>query len=165
MLKLGKKRLIAIGYIGAGLSLIAMYFVNPANIAAQLLLHGCYGLFCFSFPIPMSMIPEAINYQEDKIGIRSDGIAYSTTSLSTKIGSAFSASLGLLLMGALGYVANAQQTPQAITGIKIAVNLLYGILYLLALIPLYFYPLDEKKNAAIQASLDAKREAAAQRKC
>lgn len=153
----GKKKMAAIGYIGAGITLIVMYFVDPSNFALMVVLHALYGFFCFSFPIPMSMIPEAINYQEDRTGIRTDGLAYAATSLSTKVGNAFGPAMALLVMGAFGYVANAQQTAEAMQGINLATNLVFGICYLLALIPLAFYPLNAEKNAQIQASLDAKR--------
>lgn len=159
-IKFGKKRMASIGYIGAGLSLIAIYLVGMmggySNIPLLVILHACYGFFCFSFPIPMSMIPDAIFYQQDRTGVRADGVSYSAVSLATKFGSAFGVSGALLIMGAFGYVANAEQTATAISGMNMTVNLLFGILYLLCLIPLHFYPLDEKRNAEIQASLAAK---------
>ncbi|MBS5522767.1 MAG: glycoside-pentoside-hexuronide (GPH):cation symporter [Clostridiales bacterium] len=158
ILKFGKKKMAAIGYIGAGITLIVIFFADPSNIGIMLVLHGLYGLFCFSFPIPMSMIPEAINYQEARAGIRTDGMAYACTSLSTKFGNAFGPSVALLIMGSFGYIANAQQTPGAIEGINLAVNLIFGILYLVTLIPLFFYPLDEQKNEVIREILDARRD-------
>ena len=60
-------------------------------------------------------------------------------------------------MGATGYVANAQQTVSALGGINLSTNLVFGILFLLCLIPLYFYPLNEKKSAEILESLEEKR--------
>ena len=155
----GKKKVTAIGYIGAGVTLILIYFFNPANLVAMIVLHALYGFFCFSFPIPMSMVPESINYQEDRTGVRTDGLAYATVSLSTKIGNAFGPAIALLIMGAFGYVANAQQTTDAMFGINLSTNLMFGICYLIALIPLALYPLNAKKNAEITASLDAKRAA------
>ena len=103
------------------------------------------------------MIPDAINYQEDKTGVRSDGTSYATVSLSTKFGSAFGVSGALLIMGATGYVANAQQTAGALNGINLTVNLIFGIMFLCCLIPLQIYPLDEKKNEEILESLEKKR--------
>lgn len=155
----GKKKMTAIGYIGASASLILIYFTEPSNFVAMVVLHALYGFFCFSFPIPMSMIPEAINYQEDRTGIRTDGMAYAATSLSVKMGNAFGPALALLIMGAFGYVANAQQTVEAMGGINLAANLIFGISYLFALIPLFFYPLNAEKNLQIQENLDAKRDA------
>lgn len=157
MVKVGKKKMAAIGYIGAGLSLIAMYFLGWSNVPVLLVLHCVYGFFCFSFPIPMAMVPDAINYEEDRSGVRADGTSYATVSLSTKFGSAFGVSGALLIMGATGYVANAQQTAQALGGINMTVNLIFGIMFLLCLIPLYFYPLNEKKSAEIIARLEKKR--------
>ena len=159
--KVGKKKMAAIGYIGSGTALILIYIVGNtigySNIPLLLILHCIYGFFCFSFPIPMAMVPDAINYQEDKNGIRSDGTSYATVSLSTKFGSAFGVSGALLIMGATGYVANAQQTQAALNGINMTVNLLFGVMFLLCLVPLALYPLDEKKSADILARLEQKR--------
>ena len=103
------------------------------------------------------MIPEAIDYQEDKTGIRSDGISYAAVSLSTKIGGAIGPSLALLVMSGFGYVANAQQSARALQGINVSANLVFGIFYLLSLIPLALYPLNAEKNAEIRARLDEKK--------
>ena len=158
MVTFGKKKMAASGYIGAGLSLILIYIVGNtmgySNIPVLIILHACYGFFCFSFPIPMAMVPDAINYEEDRHGVRADGVSYATVSLSTKFGSAFGVSGALLIMAVFGYVANAQQTAAAMNGINLTVNLIFGIMYLVCLIPLYFYPLNEKRSAEIRARLD-----------
>ena len=156
MVKVGKKKMAAIGYIGSAASLIGIYLVGWTNIPVLLVLHCLYGFFCFSFPVPMAMVPDAINYQQDKTGVRADGTSYATVSLSTKFGSAFGVSGALIIMGAMGYVANAQQTAQAMGGINLTVNLIFGLMYLLCLIPLYFYPLNEKRSAEIIERLQAK---------
>jgi len=165
IMKVGKKKMAAIGYIGAGVSLILIFLIGKtigySNIPLLLALHCIYGFFCFSFPIPMAMIPDAINYQEDRTGIRSDGTSYATVSLSTKFGSAFGVSGALIIMGATGYVANAQQSASALNGINITTNLIFGILFLCCLIPLSLYPLNEKKNDEIIESLEKKRGSAA----
>ena len=155
--RIGKKKMASIGYIGAGATLIAIYLVGWTNIPVLLVLHCLYGLFCFSFPIPMAMVPDAINYEEDRHGVRADGTSYATVSLSTKFGSAFGVAIALLIMGATGYVANAQQTEAALGGINLTVNLIFGIMYLLCLIPLYFYPLNEQRAGEILARLEQKR--------
>lgn len=159
--KVGKKKMAAIGYIGSGTALILIYFVGKVmgygNIPLLLILHCIYGFFCFSFPIPMAMVPDAINYQEDKKGIRADGTSYATVSLSTKFGSAFGVSGALMIMGATGYVANTQQTQAALDGINMTVNLLFGIMFLICLIPLTFYPLNEERSAEILSNLEKKR--------
>lgn len=157
----GKKRMAAIGYIMSGLTLIALYFVGETqgytNIPVLLGISCLFGLSCFSMPIPMAMVVDAINYQEERTGVRSDGISYAAVSLSTKFGSAIGAAVGLAVMGATGYIANTQQTAAAMSGINMTANLLMGIVFLCCLIPLWLYPLNEEKNAEILASLEKKR--------
>jgi GPH family glycoside/pentoside/hexuronide:cation symporter/probable glucitol transport protein GutA len=154
--KAGKKKMIIIGYTGSVLCLVGTYFVDPANIPMLLVLFAGYGIFMYTTPLGMSFIPEAIDYAQDKFGIRSDGIAYAATSLATKFANAIGASIGLLVMGVFGYIANAEQTAQSITGIKLVVNIMPAVFILLAIIPTVMYPLNPEKNAEIRARLQAK---------
>ena len=66
-------------------------------------------------------------------------------SFATKLGNAFGGSVGVLLLAAAGYVANAEQTVQvqhAMTGV---INLAPMALYLLSLIPLLLIRMNNKK--------------------
>jgi GPH family glycoside/pentoside/hexuronide:cation symporter/probable glucitol transport protein GutA len=154
--RIGKKRAAIIGYAIAGLALVAMYFTDPANATMIIVWTAVYGLGFFVIPIPIAMVPEAIDYAEDRTGVRADGTSYATVSLATKFASAIGGAGGLLIMGAFGYIANAEQTPEAITGINIAVNLFPVLCLVLAGVAVAAYPLTPDKNAAIRASLDSK---------
>ena len=61
----------------------------------------------------------------------------------------------LLLLSAAGYVAGAEQTEAAKTGINVVVNLLPLIIAVISMIPLFFYKLTPLKVAEIRADLDA----------
>jgi sugar (Glycoside-Pentoside-Hexuronide) transporter/PTS system, glucose subfamily, IIA component len=163
IVKVGKKKMAAIGYIGAAACLTIMFFVGQSigysNLPLLIALNTLYGFFCFSFPIPMAMVTDAINYGEDKYGVRSDGTSYATVSLSTKLGQAIGVSAAIAIMGAAGYVANSQQSAAAMTGINFSTNMMMAILYVLCLVPLFFYPLNEKAAAKILDRLTVKREA------
>jgi GPH family glycoside/pentoside/hexuronide:cation symporter/probable glucitol transport protein GutA len=154
--KVGKKKMIIIGYTGAALCLLGTFFTDASNIPVLLILFAGYGLFMYTTPLGMSLIPEAIDYGQDKDGIRSDGIAYAATSLATKFANAVGASLGLLIMGFFGYAANTEQTAQSITGIKFVANIMPAAFILLAIIPTLIYPLTPEKNAEIRARLQEK---------
>ncbi|WP_461215434.1 glycoside-pentoside-hexuronide (GPH):cation symporter [Lacticaseibacillus sp. GG6-2] len=160
--KVGRKRMCLYGYLGCGLSLLAMFVIGEIgsyqNIVILLIMDFIYGLFNFVMPIPMAMVADAINYGEYQYGVRSDGTSYAVVSVSVKLGSAFGASLGLLIMAATGYIANQSQTAAAQTGINGVVNLFYGVLWLLCLIPLHFYPLTESVNNKINNDLAIRRE-------
>lgn len=154
--KVGKKKMCTISYIGSAAVLTALFFTDISNITMLMILTALFGIFSFSAPIPMSMIAEAIDYAEDKTGIRADGTSYATVSLSTKMASAIGGSIGIMMIGAFGYVANAEQTLQAMNGINLVVNLIPAAFMLLTLIPLYLYPLNQEKNEAIRNRLRAK---------
>lgn len=154
--KLGKKNVIIIGYIGCAASLAGIYFTNPSNVNMIIILSAVYGIFNFATPFLMGSVPETIDYAEDKTGVRADGTSYAFVSLATKFGSAFGVSFGLLIMGAFGYIANAQQSVEAIKGINLAVNIGPAVLYLIAIIPILLYPLTEEKSAAVRSRLQEK---------
>ena len=59
-------------------------------------------------------------------------------------------------MGATGYAANVQQTQSALNGINMTTNLIFGIMFLLCVIIVKCYPLDEEKNKEILVRLDQK---------
>ena len=132
IVKIGKKKMAAIGYIGAAISLILIFIIG--KLPDIQIFHCCWD--CIVLWFLLLFLPDSdgdgsgcINYQEDRTGVRSDGISYATVSLSTKFGSAFGVSGALLIMGATGYIANAQQTAAALNGINVTVNLIFGIMY------------------------------------
>ena len=90
-----------------------------------------FGLFNVGFPMTLSMVADSVDYMELKTGLRTDGTAYATYGLATKFGNAVGGAVGVLLLGLFGYVANAEQTAEALRGINIVVNLLPAILFFL----------------------------------
>lgn len=155
--RIGKKKTIVISMIVTALPTIILFFVDPSNVPMVFVLTAFYGLGNFAAPVIMSMVPDSIDYAEDKTGVRSDGTAYAAVSLATKIASAVGAALAAILLGAFGYVANAQeQTAMAATGINLTVNIVPAIFSLLAIIPVLAYPITENKYEEIRARLAAK---------
>ena len=152
--QLGKRNMVLLSNVLCGSSLIALYFVPFTNIPMVMTLTAIFGFANFGGPIIMSMVPDAIDYAEDKTGVRADGTSYATISLSTKFGSAFGGAIGIALIGSFGYVANAEQTAEALNGINLVTNVGAGIMFLLGCIPFFFYDLTEEKYSAIRARLD-----------
>ena len=68
------------------------------------------------------------------------------------VGGAF----GILIMSAFGYVANAQQTAQALKGINFTVNLLPAILFFLAAAMCLLWKMTDKEAEDIRAQLREK---------
>lgn len=157
--KLGKKNTMIAGYVGQALSLIVLYFIPYSNISGIVIANGLFGFFNVAFPCSLSMIADSVDEYEYKTGVRSDGVAYATYGLAQKLGTAIGSSCGILIMAAFGYVANAQQTPEALHGINFTVNLLPAILFLIAaVITLFFWKLKDSEADEIRKKLYARKE-------
>ncbi len=152
--RFGKKKTTIISFLLAGVFQIAIYFVSYENVAAIMGLTVLSGLTRFGLPVATAMLADVIDYAEDKTGIRADGTAYSVYSFGTKLSSALVGTVGVLLLSKVGYVANMVQTAEAMQGINMVVNVLPGMCWLLALIPLFFYNLNEDKCMEIRMRLD-----------
>lgn len=154
--RIGKKNTVVIANLWCGASLIALYFVPFENIPMVFVLTAVFGLGNFAGPIIMSMVPDAIDYAEDRTGVRADGTSYSFVSLATKFGSAFGGAIGIAIIGWYGYVPEQQQSAQVMDGINLVTNVGTGLCFLLGIIPFLFYDLTEKKFEEIRSRLDAK---------
>ncbi|WP_160689615.1 MFS transporter [Clostridium sp. C2-6-12] len=140
-----KKTVLGLGNVLSGISFIALFFTPASNITViiGLTFVGCLSIGFSS--MMFSMVGDCIDDYQVKSGLRSDGAIYSFTSLTTKIVNAIVGSLSVAVLGLIGYVANAQQTPETIKGLNMLVNLVPGVIYLVALIPLFFYTLSKAK--------------------
>jgi GPH family glycoside/pentoside/hexuronide:cation symporter/probable glucitol transport protein GutA len=157
--RFGKVRMLIISFVSTAIVYTAIFLIDPvANTAALFVLTALAGFTNgISFPLYYALVPEAIDYMEDKTGVRTDGVSYTSISLSLKIATAVGTSLGLAIMGAFGYISGAEkQSDETHIGINIAVNLVPAALLLLGLIPAFLYPLNNKKNKEIRARLEAK---------
>lgn len=156
--KFGKRNTMIIGYIGQGISLLIIYFLPYDNIPAIVAANGLFGFFNVAFPCSLGMIADAIDVHEYNTGVRSDGVAYATYGLAQKLGTAIGSSCGILIMAAFGYVANAQQTPQAQAGINFTVNLLPAILFFIAAaVALLFWKMSDEDANKTRERLNARK--------
>ena len=151
MSKLGKRVTLQIAVTCQGLALLAMYFTPFDNLTLIIIESGLVGFFNVSFPC--SLLGDAIDYNEYKTGIRNDGIAYATYGLAQKLGNAIGASVGVLLLAAFGYVANAQQTPETLHGINMVVNLMPAIIFFLTAIFAFTWRLKDSEADEVRAKL------------
>jgi sugar (glycoside-pentoside-hexuronide) transporter len=165
--KYGKKNTAIASMIIQGAALIGIYLGTKAglmqNIPFQLGMMIFYGLGYIAGPSGAGMVIDSIDDFDDKYGYRNDGMAFSFSGLATKLGTALANSLFLVIMGRYGYdamfgllgqledpslsaeaAAGIQaQIAHIQAGINLCANLLPGIVFLLGLIPLFMYKLDE----------------------
>ncbi len=151
--KLGKKTTVVVSNILSAISMIAIFFIPASNITLITIVTFIFGLVSGSAPLILSMLADAIDYEEYQTGIRADGAAYATNGLASKAGTAV-AGIGVSIMAAFGYVANAEQTTGALRGINITTNLIPAVFFILAAIIALTWKLDEKRAQQIRNELD-----------
>ena len=133
--------------------------------------------FFFSFAygpnayLPMVMTADIVDYQEWKTGKRTEGTQFAILSMSNKLSNAISVSLGILLIGAIGYSSQAYNT--AVQGGTEAIHayvtdamqvkawaiyfLVPGLCMLASSIPMFFYKIDKKTKEEMRAELARRR--------
>ncbi len=137
-----------------------LMFINPTTNMAYLLgVSFVCGLCNSASSICYGMVSDAIEYGDWKLGKRQEGVAASMLSFGVKIATALCGATGVLLLSAVGYVPNAEQTEAAKMGINAVVNMLPLVIAGISIIPLFFYKLSAKRVAEIRADLDAGRHA------
>lgn len=151
--KCGKRNVLMGSMIIQGIGLLIIYFAPFDNLSMVLLGSWIFGLFNVGFPMTLSMVADSVDYMELKTGIRTDGTAYATYGLATKVGNAIGGSVGVLLLGMFGYVANAQQTESALCGINIVVNLFPAILFFVAAATCLLWKMSDKDADDIRKQL------------
>lgn len=78
-----------------------------------------------------------------KTGIRADGVIYSCISFSTKLGNAIGGSIGILILGAVGFVANSEMSAEVLTKMNMVINLFPVAFFLLSAL---FFAMVEMTN-------------------
>ena len=150
----GKKKYMIIMNVVMALGFVAL-FLNPTNNPYYLISMSFIGALGFGAPaICYGMVGDSLEYADWKLGKRQEGLAASLLSFGVKLATALCAPVVMLLF-AVGYVPNAEQTEAAKHGINFMVNMLPAILALVSCIPLIWYKLDEKRVAEIRADLEA----------
>jgi glycoside/pentoside/hexuronide:cation symporter, GPH family len=135
-------------------STAAVYWVRPD----QVWLIFCLGLVSTFTGGPLSPLLWAM-YADTvwKTERRSTGLVFATVLLASKQGWAIGAVVSLGLLSKVGFVANAEQTPESLHGLLLLVSLLPAAIGAVALVLMLFYPLDDARLSRIGAELAARR--------
>jgi GPH family glycoside/pentoside/hexuronide:cation symporter len=108
-------------------------------------------------PLLWTMIADSADYGEWTSGRRSTGLYFSAAVFAQKAGWGIGAAIAGWILGMTGFVANMVQNDTAITGIKLLVSVIPGILYMSCAIFMIFYKIDAKTTTLMKQELDARR--------
>jgi glycoside/pentoside/hexuronide:cation symporter, GPH family len=146
----------ALGLTIASAAIVGAFFLpkGPSPLIYVIAVVAGIG-FSAQWVIPWSMVPDVIEYDQKLTGERREGIYYGIWALVQK----FTGALGIAVSGwALnwyGYVANAQQTPHALLGIRLFFALIPAAALILSLPFLIWYPITRQSHTKLVAELQA----------
>ncbi len=146
----------------SGLLYASFYFLDPKNLAMVYGLGFAIQVFNgISVPILWSMVADTSDDAELRSGRRMVGLATSSIAFSYKFGLGLGGAIAGLLLAAIGYQANVEQTPQAIQGLVLIMSAVPAFSKLLVVVILVFYPLHQVALDHMQPRLKALRARAA----
>ena len=160
--KFGKKNTWIGCFVLASVCSAAFYMVPKESLLMIMLLQTLFTLAIGPAGFIMwSMYADVADYGEIKTGRRATGLIYSSATMAQKLGTTASQALPLLMLGAIGFVANQNMSADTQeTFIKIFAFLPI-IASVIAIIALFFYNIDEKmveENSARLAAMKAEKE-------
>ncbi len=144
---IGANLLYAVGSLG-------FFFSGWGNFYV-LLFWNCVSSIGMASPqvIQTAMIADSIEYAELKTGKRSEGVIFSSQTFLAKLTAALVSVMIASSLALLGYVPNVPQSTQVLQGIHALTAFIPFFGCILGIIPLFFYPLTEKRHAEIVAQL------------
>lgn len=149
-----KSHVLTVGLLLNAFALIALYVLVPEG-------KGLFFFFVVLAGIGMAativafwaMLPDTVEYGEWKTGIRDESIFFGLFQFSQKAASGLGVGAVGIILQAIGYVANTDQSSYTLSGLRLMAFLLPAICALLAILIVQFYPLKGRRHEEIIALL------------
>ncbi len=108
-------------------------------------------------PLLWTMIADSADYGEWKSGRRSTGLYFSAAVFAQKAGWGIGAAIAGWILSISNFMPNVEQTESSITGIKLLVSVIPGVLYMSCAIFMLFYNIDSKTTDLMKIELEERR--------
>ena len=138
------------GSIMQGVILIAMHFTPYDNVVLIGVLTFMFGVSMMGSIIGFSARSDCIEYDYYRNGRRMPGTVVGAVSLSVAAGMAIGGSLGMFLLGVVGYHKGVVMDMAMRSNISLVVNLIPGIIMIAGIVILIPYKLSNKRMLEIQ---------------
>ena len=145
-----KKTALMFGSIMQGVILIAMHFTPYDNVVLIGVLTFMFGVSMMGSIIGFSACSDCIEYDYYRNGRRMPGTVVGAVSLSVAAGMAIGGSLGMFLLGVVGYHKGVVMDMAMRSDISLVVNLIPGIIMIAGIVILIPYKLSNKRMLEIQ---------------
>ena len=156
--KFGKKTTFIASSLISGLFFILLFLPAEKDIVSIYILNILAKMaYAPAVPLLWTMLADTADYSEWKNGRRATGLVFSAATFAQKAGWGIGGALAGWLLVLFKFVPNVEQTAYALTGIKLMISVIPGILYMACAIFLFFYDIDKNTCEEMQRDLDARR--------
>lgn len=156
--RVGKKNTFLYAMVIASVLSVIFFFFKENNLllifSFQFLISICAGII---FPLLWSMYADIADYSEWKTGRRATGLIFSSSSMSQKLGWTLGGALTGWLLAIYGFKANAIQSEDAQTGIRMMMSLIPAAGALISAGFIAFYKLSDSFMMTVSDELAARR--------
>lgn len=157
-----KKQIALVGTVGC--LIMPLYFqfcpTTEAAMWGAIVIRIVYGFFWAGIQgLVWGLVPDTIEYGELKSGKRAEGLMTALQSFSYKAGMALAGIIPGFVLSATGYVANAEQSVEALDGIRLMNGWIPFILMALTIIFMAMYPLTKDKYEDVVRQLRERKQA------
>ncbi|BDX39731.1 MFS transporter [Tenuifilaceae bacterium CYCD] len=143
----------------SGIFFILIYLPGAENLTTIYIFNILAKMaYAPAVPLLWTMIADSADYGEWTTGRRATGLYFSAAVFAQKAGWGIGAAIAGWILTVSQFVPNVAQTETAITGIKLLVSVIPGILYMSCAIFMIFYKIDSKTTEIMKKDLAAIRE-------
>lgn len=158
--RFGKRNaLIGLTLLNA-LTLLLFFFIPPEAVWTMLVVNTIANILAGPTPaLVWAMYTDVADYGEYKFGRRTTGLVFSAAMFAQKMGLMMGGTLAGWMLASVGFVANEDQTPGAMMGIRVMFCLIPGALAIGNGLVLLLYPITEDHVLEMEEELRMRREA------
>jgi len=150
--KIGKKTTYQICFVIIASACAAIFFLGhrmPVEFFYIVMVYAGIGVG-FSYVAPFAMVPDVIEYEAAKTGVRNEGAYYGMWTFISKLGTALALFVSGHILTLGGYISQAGegtavQPPSVFNAIRAIIGPLPMVVLIAAIVVIQFYPLDKKE--------------------
>jgi GPH family glycoside/pentoside/hexuronide:cation symporter len=152
----GKRNALVALTLANAATITGFFFIPPHAVVLMFLMNLLGNLLAGPTPaLVWALYTDVADYGEWKFGRRATGLVFSAAMFAQKMGLTIGGAASGWLLAAYGFVANQDQTPEALMGIRVMFCIIPGALALLNGIILLFYPLNTDETEQMYRELKA----------
>ncbi|MFO7828513.1 MAG: MFS transporter [Bacteroidales bacterium] len=157
--RFGKRNVFLASSLISGIFFMLLYLPGEKDVVSIYILNILAKMsYAPAVPLLWTMLADTADYSEWKTGRRSTGLVFSAATFAQKAGWGIGGALAGWLLFLFKFVPNVVQTPTAITGIKLMISVIPGVLYMTCAIFLFFYTINKETCEAMETELERRRD-------